>query len=374
MNIKGYVKSFGNKSFAVLPFNAVDALILSQMSYVNFNYLIPDMGFVKLKDLHINKEQKKEIFFDSVDYHDNYSTFKYMMESTRYKNIKVGYFRCFDDKKHNKQFTAVTFILPNRSGFISFRGTDISMSGWREDFYIAFRDHVPGAKDAVEYVNNATTLFKGNFYLGGHSKGGNLAVYSSLNMKKRLDNRLLKVYSFDGPGFRNRIQDHPSYPRVDGKIEKYLTSNDMIGVIYNNIKEAKIVYSYGVLLGGHDPFRWLVDPINVDFVYTKDRSFMSKQYEEALMNWLTSMSDEDKALAVHIIFEMMGESENVYDLLLNSARLIVSGKKKWEEYTPQQRIQAREIFKKLGKYFLSAYSPLRFFRTKILEKKVDKEN
>lgn len=364
MNIVSYVRHFGEKRFSEEPFNCIDALILSQMSYINFDLIIPEMGFVKLKDLKGLKN--KDLYFDSVDYLNNKRLFKMMVKSKRYRSVKVGYFRksFIDKERTNKQFVAVTFILQNRTGFISFRGTDISMVGWREDLYIAYRDNVPGAQDAVEYVNNATSLFKGKFYIGGHSKGGNLAVHASLNMDRKLDDRLIKVYSFDGPGFRKRIQEHEGYPFVKDKVEKYLTSNDMIGVIYNNIENAKIVYSYGVLLGGHDPYRWYIEKKNVDFMYTKDRSFMSKQYEEALMGWLTSMSDDDKSLAVHIIFDMMGESENVYDLLLNAARLVVSGRRNWEEYSPRQRIKAREIFRKLGRFFLHAYSPRRFLKEK----------
>ena len=92
------------------------------------------------------------------------------------------------------------------------------------------------------------------------------------------------------------------------------------------------------------------------------------------MGWLAEMDDDDKALAVHIIFEMMGESKTVYDLLLNAGRLALSGKKTWDNYSPRQRDRAREIFKKLGKYFLSAYSPRRFLKERFAPKKIDEEN
>ena len=372
MNLVSYVKEFGEKTFSVEPFNDIDALILSQMSYINYNLLIPDMGFVKFKDILLF--DSRDIYIDSADYFNNRTMLKLMMKCARYKNVKVGYFRQSFSKKTNKQFVAVTYILPNHTGFIAYRGTDMSLVGWKEDLYIAYRDHVPAAKDALNYLNDAVTLFKGDFYVGGHSKGGNLSVYATLHMPKKLNDRLVKVYSFDGPGFRTKIQECKNYPFIKDKIQKYLTSNDMIGVIYNNNENAKIVFSSGVLLGGHDPYRWQIDKNKVDFVYTKDRSYASKQYEEALMGWLTSMSDEDKELAVHIIFEMMGESKTVYDLLLNAGRLVISGRRRWENYTPQQRTQAREIFKKLGKYFLSAYSPKRFLGQKLIKKKADEEN
>ena len=375
MNIISYVRTFGNKTFSELPFNYVDGLIFSQLSYVNFYLAIPDSGFVKLKTLKESKQiNNKDFYFGSVDAKNNEKILKLMVKSRRYKNVQVGYSRYSFDAEINKQFAAVTFLMPNNIGFISYRGTDITMVGWREDLYIAYRNAIPGAEEAVDYIKMVTKLFLGNFYVGGHSKGGNLAIYSCLNMYKKLYPRLLNVFSYDGPGFKDSIREHPHYDLVKDKVVKFLTSNDMIGVVYNNIENAKIVYSNGILLGGHDPFRWQVDLVKVDFVYSKNRSYMSKKYEEALMTWLNEVSDEDKEVVVHVIFEMMGEAKNVYDLLLKGGRLILNGKKTWDQYKPQQRIQARETFKKLGRYFLAAYSPKRFLIEKFSSKNLDEES
>ena len=374
MNILGYAKRFSNKTFSELPFNYVDGLILSQLSYVNFNLIIPESGFVKLKTLDkLEDIDTKDLFYGSVDAKNNERILNVMIKSKRYKNIQVGYSRSCFDSDINKQFAAVTFLMPHNIGFISFRGTDITMVGWKEDFYLAYRDSFPGQEDAVDYIKMVTKLFQGRFYVGGHSKGGNLAIYSCLNMYKKLYPRLINVFSYDGPGFKNSIKEHPNYELLKEKVVKFLTSNDMIGVVYNNIENAKIVYSNGILLGGHDPFRWMVDPIKVDFVYSKNRSYMSKKYEEALMSWLTEVNDDDKEVVVHVIFEMLGDSKNVYDLLLKGGRLIINGRKTWDQYTPQQRIKARETFKKLGRYFLSSYSPKTFLKEKFASKSRNNE-
>ena len=374
MNIISYVRAFGHKSFSELPFNNIDGLILSQMSYINFHLISAESGFIKFKSLKNNPMlNNKELYFGSVDAKDNEKIFKLLIKCRRFRNVQFGYPRADFDEKTHKQFYAVTFLMPHNIGFISFRGTDITMVGWREDFYIAYRDTIPGQEDAVEYIKTVTKLFQGNFYVGGHSKGGNLSIYACLNMYKKLCPRLINVFSYDGPGFKNTIKEHPHYDLIKPKVVKFLTSNDMIGVIYNNVDNAKVVYSNGILLGGHDPFRWMVDFTKIDFVYAKDRSFMSKKYEEALMSWLTTVDEQDKRLAVHVIFEMLGDSKNVYDLLLKSGRLIINGKKTWDEYTPQQRMKARETFKILGKYFIAAYSPKRFLIEKFAPKNKEEE-
>lgn len=372
MNIISYVKKYGEKTFSELPFNNLDGLIFSQLSYVNFNYLIPEHGFVTLKSIKETlKQHNKDIYHDSVDYLNNEKTLRILSTCRRFRNVKVGYYKASFDESINKQFAAVTFLMPHNIGFISYRGTDISITGWKEDLYIAYRDTFPGQKDASAYIKTVTKLFKGKFYVGGHSKGGNLAIYSTLNMEKKLFDRLINVFSYDGPGMKDSIKEHKHYCLLKDKIIKFLTSNDMVGVIYNNVDDAKIVYSNGILLGGHDPFRWQVDLNKVDFVYSKNRSLLSKKYEEALMAWLNEVSDEDKSVVIHVIFEMLGDSKNVYDLLLNAGRLVVNGKKTWDQYTPQQRIKARETFKKLGKYFLSSYSPRRFLKEKFAPKTIE---
>ena len=374
MNLVSYVKQFGHKSFSELPFNDIDGLILSQLSYVNFHLITPESGFIKLKSIKGTPQiNNQDFYYGSVDAKNNKRLLKLCVNCKRFRNVEVGYPKGDFDASKNKQFYACTFLMPHNIGFISFRGTDITMVGWREDLYIAYRDTIPGQEDAVSYLKTVTKLFQGNFYVGGHSKGGNLAIYACLNMYKKLYSRLIKCYSYDGPGFKDTIKQHPNYELLRPMVAKFLTSNDMIGVIYNNVDNAKIVYSTGILLGGHDPFRWMIDFRNVDFAYAKDRSFMSKKYEEALMNWLKEVDDEDKRIAVHVIFEMMGDSKNVYDLLLKGGRLILNGKKTWDEYTPQQRIKARETFKKLGKYFLSAYSPKRFLKEKFAIKSIEEK-
>ena len=286
-----------------------------------------------------------------------------MLASKRYQNIKVGF--PISSKQHLKQFYAVTFVLPHRVAFISYRGTDVTINGWKEDLIIAYREGIPTQKDAVEYFKDAISCFKGQFYIGGHSKGGSLAFYAAMTMTRTLEKRLIKAYSFDGPGIREDLSSYPAYKRVREKLVKYITSNDMIGVIYNQVPEAKIVYSPGILLGGHDVFAWQIDLIKGDFFYMKDRSAFSKGHEEALMNWLVEMDDKDKKFAVEVLCDFFGDSKTVYDLLLNASRNLMFGKKKWEAYTPEQKEKAKEIFKRLGKYYLQAYSPKRFLKPKV---------
>ena len=360
MNIVQYVKQYGNKKFSEFPFNEVDALIFSELSYMNFDMYIKDMHFISLKKLKIL--DKKNFYFGSVDAYDNRRLLEAMQKSKRYGDVKAGFCRSYIDthKQNYMQFFAMTLIMPDRTAFISYRGTDISILGWKEDLYLAYQASMPGQERAVNYLKEATTLFTGGFYVGGHSKGGNLAIYSALHMGKKLEKRLIKGYSFDGPGFKKDISHMESYQRINHKLEKFLTTHDMIGVIYNKAQNPKIVYSNGILLGGHDPFFWSVGRYTGTFNYAKDRSIDSKNSEEALMNWLENESEESKKLAVHILFSIFGESRTIYDVLLNASRLIANRKHLFDDYTQEEKEQAKEIYRRLGRYYLTSYSPKRF--------------
>ena len=359
MNINKYIKTFGNKSFKEMPFNEVDGLIFAEMAYINFHLSISSTQLIKLKDLEI--KDKKAFYTGSVDYRQNEQMINLMKASIRYKDIKIGYCEHHLDHVDYQQFFAFTIMMPNHELYLSFRGTDTSLLGWREDFYIAYQDIFPSQLMALAYTNKILEKHPLPFYLGGHSKGGNLAIYSALYMKEKFRPLLIKAISYDGPGFRQDVTALSSFKELHERFEKFITFNDVIGVVYNKIKETKIVYSNGILLGGHDPFTWKVNNKGL-FALSKNRSQASKRSEEALMNWLTQLTDKQKELAIKVLFDYLGESKTIYDLLLNGARIIANGKKQLKKYKKEEVDEAKNIFRQLGRFYLSAYSPRRLVK------------
>lgn len=358
MNIIGFVKRFGDKTFKEMPFNEVDALILSELSYINFDLATPHNRFHPLSRLVI--KDKKAFYTGSVDATYNEKLVNLMKISKRYKNIRIGFCKSHRDEKEFTQFFALTVLFPDKTGFISMRGTDTSLLGWREDFTIMYQDDMPSQDMAMDYVNDVVKHFDGNFYIGGHSKGGNLAIYAALNLDKKYEDRLIRVYSFDGPGFRNNVTKKRSFIRIQDRISKYLTSNDMIGVVYNQISNPLIVYSQGILLGGHDPFRWKVNKNGESFFYVAKRSKKSENFEKGLMTWLTSLSDLDKELAVNVLFRLLGDSKNIYDLLLKSFRLVRNAKDNLKDYSSIQIAKTLQIYRRLGQMLFKSYSPRKY--------------
>ena len=331
MNINSYIKRVSNFTYKELAFNEVDFLIFSELAYIDLQLVVPQLGnnkkkFIKLKD--ISEERIDEINHRSVDDKYNKVMLKSMMKSKRYQDILVGYAYEIFSKELANQFAAFTLILPNKVAFITFRGTDISLAGWKEDLIGTYLSETLAQKEARSYTNHVLGEIDNKFYLGGHSKGGNLAMFSALNLiKKDYEDRLISALSFDGPGFKDDVSETPVFQRMESKLEKYLTNRDVIGVMFNQIKNPKIVKSTGLLFGGHDPFFWQVSKNNVgQFLHIKKRTNSSIIGQKTFELWIPRIPDSDKMLAVEALFDIF-KDDTIYQLFSNAPKSIINYKK-----------------------------------------------
>ena len=174
-NIIDYIKEYGNLTLEEYPFNNVDSLILSQISYIKFENSSIDIE----SEVHLLTEFENEIDTLCIDTRVpelNEELFLQCIHSLRYEAITISHLQTNFDKDNEKQFCAMTFHLPNQTDYIAFRGTDASFVGWKEDFNLCFQENIPSQISALNYVNNYKTKHK--LILGGHSKGANLALYA----------------------------------------------------------------------------------------------------------------------------------------------------------------------------------------------------
>ena len=315
IGIIGYVKKYGDKTFDEVPFNSVDGLIFAELSMINFELILKATGKSVISFHEIIFENYKKVIHGSPDARANGRLLKYMMKSSRYMDVKVGYVRRIFGEEVANQFYAVTFILPDGTLYLSFRGTDITIVGWREDFALTYMESILSQHEALEYTEEILSNLPGKFILGGHSKGGNLAVYSAANMNPIYNERLLSIYSYDGPGFPNGVGEFSNYPNINSKINKYLTHRDFIGLLYNKIEEYRIVYSTGILLGGHDPFAWKVDKKSGEFFYKNRCKKQSLVFARATNIWLGRLTTDEKILGINALIAMTGKAKDIYDLL-----------------------------------------------------------
>jgi hypothetical protein len=288
------------------PFGPVDSLILSQLAYINFEGLVPGpadgLKTVRIADC-LRAELFTSMFFETRDPKNNKRLLQAVAASPRFRDIEMSSFVSEFDPVSEKQFSAITYILPESTEYIAFRGTDNTLIGWKEDFNMAFVYPVPSQKRAFEYLLDISQRMSGNLIIGGHSKGGNLAVYSAFMAPQSVQRRILNIYDHDGPGFREGILDGEGYLHIEDRIAKTVPQSSLIGMLLEGHKKYTVVESsrFGVMQ--HDPFSWKV--AGNDFVTTEEVSDGAKYMNRTIRDWLNTLSQEEREKFTDLLFGVL---------------------------------------------------------------------
>lgn len=305
-----YLKEYGHISFAEVPMNDVDSLALCQLAYLKFDGMVPDVRengrSVSLEELALREDVDK-LFADERFEKENRALFEGMLHSRRFRALRMNCYINIIEKEWETQFAAITFILDDGTLYIAFRGTDETIVGWKEDFNMAFLSPVPGQAYSVKYLNMITGKLHKPFYIGGHSKGGNLAVYSAMKCLPKVQERIIKVYNMDGPGFRPEVLESCRYDEIADKVVKILPHSSLVGMIFERDIHYRVVESKGLGLAQHDPFSWLVEDgrfIEVDGIYEH------RMRKNNLMNeWILSLDETQLRTFVDTLYQVISASE-----------------------------------------------------------------
>lgn len=300
-NIIDYIKEYGNLTLEEYPFNNVDSLILSQISYIKFENSSIDIE----SEIHLLSDFENEIDTLCMDTRVpelNEELFLQFIHSLRYEAITISHLQTNFDKDNEKQFCAMTYHLPNQTDYIAFRGTDASFVGWKEDFNLCFQENIPSQISALNYVNNYKTNHK--LILGGHSKGANLALYAGIHTH----NPIYCIYNHDGPGFLTPYQ-------TDKKVFKTIPQSSVIGLLLEETNNYQIIQSDAISILQHDPFTWCVK--NGDFIYLKQNDQLSKHTQSTLSKWLKSIDVNTRKQVIDTIYSIFSDYENPKDLRKN---------------------------------------------------------
>ncbi len=308
MNIIDYIKKNKDKTFNDLDFNEIDNLILSLLPYINFTNVIPAFknGTITLKDAALKLNDKKKNF-RGLFISNTFKMLQTMKDTKRYKDIILyNYMNIVND---DMQFGAITMKLNDKSIYIAFAGTDSSIIGWEEDFKMTYL--YPGAsqKYASIYLNKAIGLFDKNIHIGGHSKGGNLAMCSVMNAHFWIRKKVIKITNFDGPGFLKKEINSKEYKRIKNKIKMYVPKESIIGMLLYNTPDYIVIKSKGINIFQHDAFNWQCHNIN----FIRDiQSKRSKILKERLTKKLEELSIEERVNLVKNLFDIF-KNINVKD-------------------------------------------------------------
>lgn len=184
---------------------------------------------------------------------------KLLAENRRYRNMKLTYYVNQIENESQMQFSAVTVQISKKLHFVSYRGTDNTLVGWKEDFNMSFTCPVPAQKSAVEYLEQVASKTTGELILGGHSKGGNLAVYAAAFCKQALQGRIATVYNFDGPGFSQKVIKAEGYINICNKVTTYVPQSSIVGMLLEHEEKYTIIHSNQLGIMQHDIYSWMVE-------------------------------------------------------------------------------------------------------------------
>lgn len=299
MNINDYLIWRGDIPICdKYPFNEVDSLILSRFSYLPFERI----DFHDGDTIEEISNKMKSVTLFKLPGDEN--LIHYLGKSIRFKDFKVSDLKFIKSKESEKQFGAVTIHLKNKI-YISFIGTDNSLVGWKEDFNLSFLKHIPAQTEGVKYLNDVARKYNVDIQIGGHSKGGNVAIYSSLYCEDKVREKISFVHSFDGPGFDKEIIDGGS---VINNIKTYIPQDSVIGRLLNQIGEVITVQSDNKGLYEHDVYSWEI--IKDRFVKLEGATETSDFTKDTINEWLLNTSPNNRKIFVDSIFDLLYSSNS----------------------------------------------------------------
>lgn len=258
-----YLEWRGDLSFARDRFNEVDNLILSVLAYSEFDGIVDPQESGRDSISLLKAAEQFGAKMDRPSSVDHNRFFKQIpnflskaAQTTRFGEIQLSSYENQVNFEQSKQFSAVVFSLNSEQHFIAFRGTDDTLIGWQEDLLMSFMEEVPAQKQAVIYMNRIFSNLAGNFYLGGHSKGGNVAVYAATHATETNQKRITGIYNNDGPGFRANILKNEGYQNILNKISTIIPKSSIVGMLLEHKGEYKVVGSSEPGIMQHNPFTW----------------------------------------------------------------------------------------------------------------------
>lgn len=307
-SIFDYVMTQGNLSFQESEFNEVDALVLSVFAYLDFSS-IDAQEIVPFSEAIEGVNKLPEEFRFSGPTVDMMRSIVSLandaVKTLRYRDMGVFNYTHITDEKEEIQFAAVTFILPDDTAFISFRGTDNSLVGWKEDFNMSFIYGVPSQIKATKYATETAKKVNRSTRLGGHSKGGNLAVWASTYLPKEYQESIIHIYSNDGPGFTKEFLNCPEYLNIRKKISFFVPVSSIVGVLMEH-DEYTSICSTNPFIFQHDPFSWRIDGTHL--LYGEAKTLYTKQFERVINSWIRAMSPKEREELIDMSYNMLTSS------------------------------------------------------------------
>lgn len=306
-NLLDYIRWRGDLPLQTDGLNEIDAVILARLSYIPFDGIVPE-GF----EQSVTAEKAAMQYLEGENaetkilWPDDLQLLQEVIRSERFRQMRLcGYVNQVKEDIQ-LQFCALTVALEPGRYYVSYRGTDNTLVGWKEDFNMGYLSTVPSQTAALNYLNHAMEALPGEFLLGGHSKGGNLAVYSAAFCSEEKQNRITAAYNIDGPGFKNSILGEESHRRIAEKIYTFVPQSSIVGMLLEHEAEYSIVRSSQTGIMQHDVYSWEV--MGTRFVCAEAMSDSSRILDQTFREWMSGLTDEDRGRFIEAVYSILAST------------------------------------------------------------------
>ena len=348
-NVCDYVKWRGDLSIEQSEFNEIDNLILSRFSYLPFDKIIKENEVVTIKKLS-ERFKKQDIRKLPILWKDDVDLFPLMGESERFGKLLATKYINKIDQEQEKQFAAITVLMPDNTIFVSYRGTDNTIVGWKEDLNMSFKSHIASQISAKKYLEIIAQEYPDKkIRIGGHSKGGNVAVYAATFVNKEIKDRIINVYNNDGPGFCDDVIETLEYKEMIEKVHTYIPQSSVIGRLMNHREKYTVVKSVQKGIMQHDLYSWEV--LGTEFITLEEVTNGSEFVDKTIKEWLEKVEPAKREQRIDLIFTIQNttDAQTMKEIKSNwftSARTMMASYKNIDNETKEMIWQTlNELFK-----------------------------
>lgn len=305
-----YLEKVENLTFDQEPLNILDKVCINEIGYLTYEKWLTASDLknpINLHDFAEGKELNPEYTFMVTK--ERVELAEAMVRSRRFAGLSLSNYRSVLDKEVEKQFAAMIFSLPELDyQQIVFRGTDDSVIGWKEDFQLTYSREIPAHRSAMTFLEEHLPNLSGCITVSGHSKGGNLALYSAVQSSAALREEIAELLLLDSPGLMKSLLEKPSYQELKAKMAVIRPQDSVVGVMLYWDRPAQLVAAEGIGFAQHNALTWEVDLATNDFVYVDQPTDLSQRLEETFQEWIETLPNQELKQVCDLVFDTILDS------------------------------------------------------------------
>lgn len=305
-----YLEKVENQTFDQEPLNILDKVCINEIGYLTYEKWLTASDLKKPINLHDFAEGKElNPDYSFMVTKERVELAEAIVRSRRFASLSLSNYRSVLDKEVEKQFAAMIFSLPELDYHqLVFRGTDDSVIGWKEDFQLTYSREIPAHRSAMTFLEDHLPNLSGHITVSGHSKGGNLALYSAVQSSTSLREKIAELLLLDSPGLMKSLLEKPSYQELKARMTVIRPQDSVVGVMLYWDRPAQLVAAEGIGFAQHNALSWEVDLAANDFAYEDQPTELSQRLEETFQEWIETLPKQQLKQGFDLVFDTILDS------------------------------------------------------------------